>query len=108
MMKVGNHDFGEVVVNIGKARPKVIVASMALPKRVFAPRTAIFRDTNKKPEIYISVIISESFFCHFQEEKSISRLCLSSVVKVIIILNIVFLSVCFFSSFGLWFKSIDM
>ena len=45
---------GEVVVNIGKARPKVIVASMALPKKLFAPRTAIFRDTYKKPEIYIS------------------------------------------------------
>ena len=51
MVDVGNDDWGEVVVNIGKARPKVIVASMALPKNLFAPRTTIFRDLYKKSNI---------------------------------------------------------
>ena len=50
-MFVGNHDWGEVVVNIGKARPKVIVASIALPKNLFAPRAPIFRPLNKKSDI---------------------------------------------------------
>ena len=63
---------GEVVVNIGKARPKVIAASMALPKKLFAPRTAIFRDTYKKPQIYISdnfleliLTFSETLYLYF-------------------------------------------
>ena len=52
MMDVGNHDLGEFVVDIGKARPKVIVASMALPKGLSAPRAAVFRDLCKKSDIY--------------------------------------------------------
>ena len=84
---------GEVVVNIGKARPKVIVASMALPKKPFAPRAAIFLDTHKKPEIYISNNFLELILT-FSE-----ALYLDFGGNLIIILCIVYMSVCYLFTF---------
>ena len=54
-MDVGNHDLGEFVVNIGKARPKVIVASMALPKNLLHQERQFFGiSARNQIKIYIS------------------------------------------------------
>ena len=108
MMKVGNHDWGGCC-KYRKSTSQSYSCIDGLAKNGFCTKNGNFSGHQQETRnIFISDHFSEPFLPLTVNKTNIFRLCFSSVVKVITIWNIVSESVCFFFTFWLLFKSIDM